>query len=246
MKYTDINAKKWDEWSKEKWIWTVPITQDQYQEALNGSIKVYLTPQIPVPEEWFSNIRNKKILGLASGGGQQGPIFAANGADVTILDYSDAQLNAERIVAEREGYQINLVKADMSERLPFDDETFDMIFHPVSNTYIQDIMPLWKECYRVLKKGGHLLAGFTNPDIYLFDEELKVVNRLPYDPLANFNEEERQEVIKNEGLQFSHSFETQIGGQLKAGFKLVDLYEDKGTDDLSNYMSTFIATRAEK
>ncbi|MFC0612176.1 class I SAM-dependent methyltransferase [Scopulibacillus daqui] len=163
-----------------------------------------------------------------------------------MLDYSVAQLNAERTVAEREGYQINLVKADMSERLPFDDEIFDMIFHPVSNTYIQDIMPLWKECYRILKKGGHLLAGFTNPDVYLFDEDLKVVNKLPYDPLIDLNEEEREDVIKNEGLQFSHSFETQIGGQLKAGFKLIDLYEDKDSDTLSQYMSAFIATRAVK
>ncbi|MBM7644531.1 hypothetical protein JOD45_000724 [Scopulibacillus daqui] len=72
MKYTDINAKKWDQWSKEKWIWTVPITHEQYLEALNGSIKVYLTPQIQVPEEWLADIKNKKILGLASAADNKG------------------------------------------------------------------------------------------------------------------------------------------------------------------------------
>jgi ubiquinone/menaquinone biosynthesis C-methylase UbiE len=56
-----------------------------------------------------------KLLGLASGGGQQMPIFTALGANCTVLDYSERQLDREREVAKREGYDINIVKADMTK-----------------------------------------------------------------------------------------------------------------------------------
>lgn len=92
----------------------------------------------------------------------------------------------EKEVAEREGYRITLVQGDMTKPFPFDDESFDLVFHPVSNCYIEDVYPVWKECYRVLKKGGILLAGLDNGINYAFDEEEKtVVRRLPYNPLKD-------------------------------------------------------------
>ena len=115
------------------------------------------------------------MLGLASGGGQQMPIFTALGAVCTVLDYSDRQIEQERMVAEREGYLITLLQEDMSKPLPFANDTFDIIFHPVSNCYIEEVKPLWKECYRVLKKGGILLSGLDIGVNYLFDEEEKTL-----------------------------------------------------------------------
>ena len=56
------------------------------------------------------------------------------------------------MVSTREGYSIDLVKGDMSKTFPFEDETFDMIFNPVSNCYIQDVEHVWQECFRVLKR----------------------------------------------------------------------------------------------
>ena len=56
------------------------------------------------------------------------------------------------------------------------NDTFDMIFHPVSNCYIEEVKPLWKECYRVLKKGGVLLSGLDIGIHYLFDEEEKILS----------------------------------------------------------------------
>ena len=72
-------------------------------------------------------------------------------ADCTILDISTKQLESERLVATREGYNINIIQADMTKRLPFDDNSFDIIFHPVSNVYIGDVYHVWNECFRVLK-----------------------------------------------------------------------------------------------
>lgn len=65
------------------------------------------------------------------------PILTALGAKCTVLDYSDQQLESERLVAECEGYDIDIVKADMTQPLPFADESFDMIIQPVANCYVE-------------------------------------------------------------------------------------------------------------
>ena len=85
-----------------------------------------LTPTKPVPKAWFGDLKGKRVLGLASGGGQQMPIFAALGAVCTVLDYSPAQLESERMVSQREGYDIRIIRADMTKPLPFDDNAFEL------------------------------------------------------------------------------------------------------------------------
>ena len=154
------------------------------------------------------------------------PIFAALGAECTVFDYSEKQLESERAVAEREGYAIRIVRGDMTERLPFEDGEFDIVFHPVSNCYVKDVLHVWRECARVLKKGGVLLSGTDHFVNYLVDEaEERIVNRLPFDPLEH---PEQMALLQKDdaGVQFSHTISEQIGGQLKAGFELTDIYED--------------------
>ena len=247
--YTDINAKTIDQWVEEGWEWGRPISHEQFVAACRGSWSMLLTPTKPVPKEWYPNLKGKKVLGLASGGGQQMPVFAALGAECTVLDYSARQIGSELEVAQREGYAIRALREDMTKPLPFEDEEFDLIFHPVSNCYIEDVMHVWRECHRILKKGGRLLAGLDNGFNYLFDEkdERVVRYRLPFNPLKD---RELLPVLErdNAGIQFSHTLEEQIRGQLKAGFTLLDLYEDtNGAGFLHDQgVPTFWATLAEK
>lgn len=246
--YQDINAQTIDKWVEEGWEWGNPISHDEFESAKNGSWNVKLTPVRFVPHEWFGDVKGKRILGLASGGGQQMPIFAALGAECTVLDYSEKQIESERIVADREGYEITIIRADMTKRLPFDDDTFDLIFHPVSNCYVEAVLPIWKECYRVLKKGGRLLSGLDNGFNYVFDDdETTVCNSLPFNPLKN--EEQMRCLQQNDdGIQFSHTAEEQLTGQLRAGFRLADLYEDtNGVGNLHEHnVPTYWATLAIK
>ena len=146
MSYQDINAKTIDSWVKNGWEWGKPIDHTTYESAQNGIWNVKLTPTKYVPHEWFGELNGKKILGLASGGGQQMPIFSALGAVCTVLDYSKEQINSERLIAEREQYNIEIIRDDMTKKLPFADESFDIIFHPVANCYVEEVKPIWKEC----------------------------------------------------------------------------------------------------
>ncbi len=248
MNYQDINAETIDRWIKDGWEWGQPVSHEQYLAAGNGTWDVVLTPQKPVPHEWFGDLTGKKILGLASGGGQQMPIFQAAGADCTVLDYSDAQLDSERLVAEREGYSIRIVKADMTKPLPFEDEEFDLIFHPVSNCYIEEVRPVFKECARVLKPGGVLLGGYDQVINYVLDDDQTTLTYpLPFNPLKYADQMEMMQK-GDYGIQFSHTLEEQLAGQLEAGFVITGFYEDiSSSGNLADYhIPNFYAVRAEK
>lgn len=248
MDYQDINAETIDRWIEEGWEWGRPVSHEEYAAAVNGDWDVLLTPTRKVPHSWFGDLKGKKILGLASGGGQQMPIFAALGTECTVLDYSERQLESERLVADREGYSIEIIRGDMTKPLPFDDGSFDIIFNPVSNCYVKDVRPIWKECWRVLKINGVLLSGTDNYINYIVDNDEKmIVNSLPFDPLEN-PEQMKQLQDEDAGVQFSHTLEEQIGGQLEAGFTITDLYEDTNGEGRLHEMNipTFIAMRAVK
>jgi len=235
-------------------MWTVPISRDDYKRALDGELILYLTPSKQIPAQWFPKLKGAKVLGLASGGGQQGPIFSAHGADVTIMDLSDKQLEAERMVSEREGYSINIIKGDMTEVFPFDDESFDLIFHPVANCYIENIQHVWDECYRVLKRNGTLLSGFCKEELFMFEFDwerepsIVVSNTLPYNPLKDLSKDEIDKRIKDgQAITFSHTLEEQIGGQIEAGFSIQGIYDDRDRGGVfAKYMNTYAATKAVK
>ena len=248
MDYQRLNAEIISKWCQEGWEWGQPVSHEVYTNATQGQWGVYLTPTKIVPHDWFGDLKGKKVLGLASGGGQQMPIFTALGAECTLLDYSDAQCNSERLVAQREGYHIEILQADMTKPLPFPDESFDLIFHPVSNCYVEEVEPIFKECYRILKKGGIFLGGYDLGINYLFDEgETEAKYALPFNPLKDPALYELS-MKNNWGIQFSHTLEEQIGGQLKAGFTLTNLYEDtNGSGKLHELnVPAFIATRCIK
>jgi len=231
--------------------WTVPVSPELIAQARAGNWSVVLTENKPVPREWFPPMQGLKVLGLACGGGQQGPIFAAAGADVTIFDNSPAQLLRDREVAEREGLNIHTVEGDMRDLSTFADESFDFIFHPVSNLFIHEIRPVWKEAYRVLRHGGTLLAGFMNPIMYIFDYEemekgnLLIKNKIPYSDIEIYGMERLQK--EDRPAEFGHSLTDQLAGQMEAGFALIGMYEDHHNNvKLSEYIETYMATRAIK
>lgn len=243
--YLAFNQDRWNREARKKGNpYTIPISHEELMQAKADPIDVSLTVGKAVPPDWFEKAKGNKILGLACGGGQQGPVFAVKGYDTTIMDYSQAQLDSDRMVAQREGLSIRTVLADMTQPFPFEDEAFDIIFCPVSNVYIEHLDNMWREAYRVLKRGGLLMVGYMNPWIYMYDadivwdepdKELLLKYPLPY----NARELEAEGVVRIDpefGYEFSHTLQEQIGGQLQAGFAMIDFYESR---DPRNRLSQF-------
>ena len=255
MEILDYNRRAWDEAVAGKSEWTIPVGPDVVAAARRGEWQIILTPTKAVPRAWFpADLQGARVLCLASGGGQQGPILAAAGATVTVFDNSPRQLAQDRMVAEREGLAIATEQGDMADLSRFGDGSFDLIVHPVSNLFVPDVRPVWQEALRVLRAGGDLLSGFCNPVMYLFDLALadegvlEVRHKLPYSDLTHLSAEERQQYMDDlQPLEFGHSLDDQIGGQLDAGFVLTGFYEDVWPGQaLSEYMPHYMATRAHK
>ena len=253
----NFNREAWNRQVEDKNPWTVPVSSQEIAEARKGSWEIFLTPSIPVPKTWFPSLKGTSVLCLASGGGQQGPVLAAAGAQVTVFDNSPRQLEQDRRVAERNGLDILTVEGDMRDLSVFPDETYDLIVHPVSNVFVPEVRPVWREAYRILRFGASLLSGFDNPVRYLFDEatygrgELIVTNTIPYSDAESLSADELAKYTR-EGrpLEFSHTLDDQIGGQIEAGFVITGFYEDRypveQNDLLSSHMASFLATRATK
>jgi SAM-dependent methyltransferase len=257
MNVAKFNSTAWDE-TAETSEWSVPVDSVTVAEARDGKWSVVLTPVKPVPREWFpKEMKGVRILCLASGGGQQAPIFAAAGAEVTSFDNSAGQLERDRMVAEREGLRIRIEQGDAADLSRFESSSFDHIFHPVSNVFFPDLEPVWREAYRVLRPGGTMLSGFMNPVVFMFDfdneneqEVLKAKYALPYSDLTSKSADDlARQIEANIPIEFGHTLEKQIGGQISAGFVITGFYEDHWSDDatiLNRLTATSMATRAVK
>lgn len=252
MDILSFNRDAWNKQVENGNPWTVPVTPEQVQAARQGEWSILLTPTIPVPRKWFpAELQGADILCLACGGGQQGPILAAAGANVTVFDNSPRQLERDRFVAARDGLEIRTVQGDMADLSAFADESFDLVFNPVSTCFVPDVRPIWRECYRVLRRGGTLLTGFNQPHVYCLDERdggLFARFPLPYSDPTSIDPAERAARFGADApLEFSHTFTDQLAGQMAAGFHLVDLFEDSMPGELlSSFMPGYMATRAIK
>ncbi|HEX7619867.1 MAG TPA: class I SAM-dependent methyltransferase [Anaerolineales bacterium] len=250
----DYNRFAWNHQVDINNKFTIPVDPLIIAAARKGDFIVLLTETKPVPKIWFPPFQGLNLLGLACGGGQQGPVFAALGAIVTIFDNSPAQLERDRQVASREGLKIRTVEGDMRDLSVFPDESFDLVFNPVSNVFCPEVRPVWQEAFRVLRHGGSLLAGFANPVYYMFgthadeQENLQVRYSIPYSDLKDMEPDELDICIQ-EGipLEFGHSLTDLIAGQTDAGFAITGFFEDICPDShLSKYHPAYVATRAIK
>ncbi|MEZ4404846.1 MAG: class I SAM-dependent methyltransferase, partial [Kofleriaceae bacterium] len=178
------------------------------------------------------------------------------GAQVTVYDNSPAQLAQDQRVAARDGLDLTTVLGDMRDLAAFADGSFDLVFHPCSNCFVPDILPVWREAFRVLAPGGVLLAGVVNPVVFTADLDLERagVMQMKYPiPYSDLDHPDDPAVARlraaGEPLSFGHTLEDQLGGQLAAGFVLTDLFEDTwagASEPVHRFLRCYLATRARK
>lgn len=219
--------------------WTENATKEQLDAARAGKLVLDFYDQ-KVPMEWLADLKGKKVLCLAGAGGLQAPLLACAGAEVTVIDLSAKMLEKDLEIAAREDLQIRTVKGNMCDLSVFEDDSFDLIINPPSLMYVPDIKPVFRECNRVLKKGGTFIVMAPNPVNYMCDYiddpnggYYKAVHKMPYfsgdwDP--------------SDWVEYGHSMEAYLGGQLDAGFVITG-YRECQRDDITEL---FFMTRAVK
>src|SRR3954452_20881688 len=104
------NRAAWDAQVAAGNEWTRPVDADVIARARRGDWSVVLIGYEPVARNWFpADMHGIDLLALASGGGQQAPVLAAAGANVTVFDNSPKQLEQDQMVADREGLELRTV-----------------------------------------------------------------------------------------------------------------------------------------
>ncbi len=252
MDIEGLNRAAWDKAVEEgENPYTQVVSSQQIADARAGSWTIQLSEQRTVPAEWFPPLADLRVLCLAGGGGQQAPILAAAGAEVTLLDGSARQLGQDAFVAERDGLELRLVQGNMADLSAFGDASFDLVVNPVSTLFVPDVGRVWRECRRVLGSHGVLIAGFMNPDEFVFDPdaldergEFVVKYPLPYVEHETLDTPALEARIGAGAMfHFSHTLEAQLGGMIDAGFVLAGFYEDRRTEADGNPIRFYLPSQ---
>ena len=234
MKADEHNLRAWEKESSGGGNWSSIVSAETMESVRRGEYRFSMSPdKRPIPKEWLGPLEKVDLLCLAGGGGQQGAILAGLGANTTVYDFSSNQLSLDRLAAEKYGLEIKTVQGDMRDLSCFPDASFDLVLNPASNMFVDDILPVWRECHRVLRSGGRLIACSLNPIAFAFGrDQLDTTDTptlrysVPYSDVGSLASEDLAAKIANgDILEYGHTLEDIIGGQLRSGFLLKGFQE---------------------
>jgi len=170
-----------------------------------------------------------EVLCLAAGGGKHGPLYAAAGARVTVVDISPAMLDLDRAVARERRLQVEILEGSMDDLSMLGAGRFDLVVHPVSTCYVPDVARVFREVARVTKPGGRYVSQHKAPASLQAALEPGAAGRyeLLYpqslaDPLPPAGPSRLRETGTHE---FIHSLSALLGGICAAGFAIEDVCE---------------------
>ncbi len=231
MDIYEANSKAWDAEVRNNNYWTRPVSDESIESARKGKPGLWISPFKMVPLTWLEPIRGKKVLNLCGGGGQQTPILAAYGCDVTTVDISAAQIQQDREALRKYDLTAQLIRANILD-MDFPDSSFEAVIMPQALNFIDDIDRVFKMIRKLIVDGGHFMFGTANPILYTFDEKvqerkLRMKYTIPFADTTSLSEKELQRrVAKNDTVEFSHTLETVLGGVIGSGFIIDGFYTD--------------------
>jgi SAM-dependent methyltransferase len=107
--------------------------------------------------------KNGKLLELGAGQGQDSIFFAKNGFDVLCTDFSEKALEIAKQKSKIENLKINFQLIDLEKHLPFNKESFDIVYSHLALHYFSSdrTIGLFDEIANILKPKG-ILAVLLN------------------------------------------------------------------------------------
>ena len=180
--------------------------------------------------KWLpDSIKGWKVLCLAAGGGRHGPLYAAAGADVTVVDLSPGMLELDRKVAEERRLTIRTVATSMDNLTAFENAEFDLVIHPVSTCYLPRLDRLFAEVARVTRPGGLYISQHKQPTNLQASLETHtgsyVIEHAYYDSSPVPSAVRPNRLREPETREFAHRWESILGGICRSGFVIEDVIE---------------------
>lgn len=247
------NRRIWDERARRNAWYVDTATDADFQDPLS----------VVDPRGWFGgSVVGMKILCLAAGGGRHGPLLAAAGARVTVVDLSPVMLELDEQVARTRGLSVACVEASMTDFSTRVATDFDAVIQPVSTCYVPELGVVYAGVAAVLKSGGLYLSQHKQPAaLQAMDGWLPgsvggypvVVACRESAPLVPAGEDAGHR--ERGALEFVHPLTEMLGGLCATGFVIEDVFEpwrgDVGSaigsiKHRSAYLPPFLAIKARR
>lgn len=120
----------------------------------------------PAMVDLAGDVEGCHVLDAGCGSGPLAAALRARGAVVSGFDLSPSMLALAR---ERLGGDADLRVADLSERLPYADDSFDVVVCSLTLHYLSSWAEPLTELRRVLRPGGRLVVSVPHPVVYMFN-----------------------------------------------------------------------------
>ena len=147
----------WNHAHAEQWLHKHSSKQTAFAEEVNGQIPPHST-----------------ILELGCGEGNDSIYFAEQGHAVTATDFSNVAVeqNSKRWAHADLTFKVQ----DISQRLQFDDASFDVVYARLSLHYFTDEITknVFREIARILKPGSTLCFMCKSTDDHIYGEGEKI------------------------------------------------------------------------
>lgn len=219
------NARAWDRLAGEQAALARPAADQAFADP-----RGWLGSGGPAGRSWLPDqLSGLEVLCLAAGGGKHGPLYAAAGAKVTVVDLSPAMLELDRQVARERRIDLEILQGTMDDLSMLAAGRFDLVVHPVSTCYLPDVHRVFREVARVVRPGGRYVSQHKSPTSlqasiqpgasgrYEFLHPQARGEPLPPQPSSRLREAGTHE--------FVHSLSALLGGICVAGFTIEDVCE---------------------
>ncbi len=226
------NKTRWEALAKARVLFSRPFLK------LNEERAWEVVDEEGVLRRLGMTLNNKSVLCLASGGGQQSAAFSLLGAQVTVLDLSQTQLERDQQAADHYGYHVTVEQGDMRDLSRFDDASFDIVWHAFSINFVPNLSAVFDEASRVLREGGVYRVMFHNPFTKGISEESWTGThyplRGPYVDGVEISWEDPEWIFEDDSAQtqqiagpreFLHRLSTIITGLVRRGHIIQGLWE---------------------
>ena len=223
------NARAWDRLADSQASLTRPAVDAAFTDP-----RTWLGSGGTAGRSWLPDrLDGLEVLCLAAGGGKHGPLYAAAGARVTVVDLSSSMLDLDRQVARERRIDMEILQGSMDDLSMLAAARYDLVIHPVSTCYLPDVDRVFIEVARVVKPGGRYVSQHKSPVSLQAAVEPGVGGRyelvhpqtggepLPPQPSSRLRETGTQEFI--------HSLTSLLGGICAAGFTIEDVCEPDHT-----------------
>ena len=163
-KFTIANRARWEAEVLKKGGFTVP-----WLDLDRDDILKYAEDQLdPVPYHLYQiypayllrDVAHKDVLCLAAGGGQQTAVFGLLDAHVTVIDFTQGQLDGDMTAAKHYGYQVKTRCLNIRDLSEIEDASFDLVYQGPSMSWVPSVHEVYSGVSRIIRPGGQYRVDF--------------------------------------------------------------------------------------